>query len=332
MSNNLEWYHKILFIERPWMDATTTDAKYQQLLHELSTENFAQQPLYELSFPKPLTHKRKYYQALINNEAIIFINSVHDVMKRALNDNEKKYHIHKILSKKLPAKLHETEKIIASLKLYFSLIDDPAIDKRVRDNAFIIQYLKYQLICLYLEIQDSFASYVTTDILTEKEINLIYFSEPFNTFIKTNTGVKRDSLIANNAEKKKFKAIKADFRKDVPKGILSYEEIVSHPHSFANVEEELYKVQLIDEKYNFTSIHTEKQKLAAIYHVLIRKGYFIKRDFKKRKGITDVAIRKFLDHRYNAKLDSQFRHWRRNPDALASYIKPFEWIDNLPHA
>jgi hypothetical protein len=135
------------------MDAATTDARYEQLLHAVSKENFAHQPLYELSFVKPLTPKRKYYQAIISNEAIRFLNSVHNLIKDALNDNERKFHIHKIL-KNLPAKLHETEKIIASRNLYFSLIDDTTRDKKLRDDAFIIQCLKYQLICLYLEIQN----------------------------------------------------------------------------------------------------------------------------------------------------------------------------------
>ena len=104
MSLDLELSHKILFIDRPWLETSTTDAKYLQLLHAVINENFAQQPLYELSFPKPLTPKTKYYQAIITNEAVGFINSVHTLVNSALSDNERKFHIHSILSKKLPAK------------------------------------------------------------------------------------------------------------------------------------------------------------------------------------------------------------------------------------
>lgn len=333
MSNDLELYHRILFIERPWLDTATTDAKYQQLLYELSMENFAQQPLYELSFPKPLTPKRKFYSAIIANEAIRFLNSIHTLMNSGLIENEKKYHIHKTLSKRLPALLHETEKIITSQKLYFAHIEDPAFDKKIKEDAYVIQYLKYRLIALFLEIQKRFADYLKEEILSDGEVSSIYFSEVYNnSLIKPAPNVYSfpKQITKTPIKKNKFSSKKGDFRTAM-KGIMLYEDIISDAQSFANVEEVLFDVNLIDEEYNFTSVHTEKQKLAAIYHVLIRKGYFKKRNFIKKKPITDVDIRKFLDRRYNTNLDSQFRHWRRNPDGLASFIKPFAWIDNLPH-
>jgi hypothetical protein len=333
MSNNLEWYHKILFIERPWMDAATTDAKYQQLLHELSTENFAQQPLYELSFPKPLTHKTKYYQALINNEAIIFINSIHDVMKRALNDNEKKFHIHKILSKKLPAKLHETEKIISARGLYFSLIEDTSIDKKRRDDAYVIQYLKCQLILLYLEIQNSFQSLVKGDILEEKEIHSLYFTEdlPDKTFI-----VKARDLNLPKAtitkpvikEEKKFIPIKADFR-EAKKGILSYKNVIKNPDKLAAFEMELFEQGLIDDLYNFKKKHGQMQELAAAYRILIRKGYLNEYSFPGRKKISERQICNFLNYRYNANIDREFRNFK--DDALfEDYLIKQTWLTVIP--
>lgn len=325
MSNNLEWYHKILFIERPWMDATTTDAKYQQLLHELSTENFAQQPLYELSFPKPLTHKTKYYQALINNEAIIFINSVHDLMKRALNDNEKKYHIYKILSKKLPAKLHETEKIISARSLYFSTIDDTSIDKKLRDDAFILQNLKYQLIHLYLEIQDSFSLYLKETPLNEKDIHLLYFSEPM--LRETPIGKagnynlpKPIRKIAEQPKKRILKVIKAGIR-DPVNGILKYEEIIAKQHQFALAEEELFEINLIDADYNFIKDGGNNLKMAAVYHLMIMRKYFNSFYFHGGKLIiTDLHIRKFLNYRYNTNIHKEFRNFKKK-EILDEYFE-----------
>jgi len=332
MSSDLELYHKILFFDRPWMDLTTTDGKYQQLFHTVSKETFANQPLYELSLLKPLTPKRKYYQAIIVNEAIRFLNCIDNLIKDAINENEKKYHIHSILSKKLPAILVETEKIISSRGLYFSLVDDISKDKRIRDNAFIIQYLKYQLIRLYLEIQNGYAAYWNDETFTAEDIHSMYFSEPFQPIIKTAAGVGLPNValeITPVPVEIKFTPVKGDFRPG-KQGIVSYNQIISNHILFASFEEKLFEMELIDKNYNFSNEHTEKQKLAAIYCVLIQKGYFIKKDFIKKQKIKDVDIRKFLDYRYNTNRQAQFRSWLRNPDKLAQYLIPLSWPYQLP--
>lgn len=335
MSSDLVLFHKILFVDRPWLNASVSDHKYSQLLHETIAGTFAQQPLYTLSFPKPLTPKTKYYHTLITNEAACFLNIAHALMRLAINDNERKFHIHTLLSKKLPEKWIETAKVIASQNLSFSLINDPSVDKKQKENAFIIQYLKYALIHLYLEIQGKFSSYVAGDILSEEQINSIYFNQSGGPLIKASEGRESTSIKEGQVavKKKKFEVIKGDFRPGAkPKGVLSYEEIIANPHSFAIAEEELFNVELIDENYNFTGRHREKQKLAAVYHVFIRKGYFKKRNFAKLKNIQAVDIRKFLDHRYNASVDAQFRAWKNKPVELASYLQDFPWTNDLPHA
>ena len=65
MNSDLVLFHKILFVDRPWLDASVSDHKYSQLMHETIAGTFAQQPLYTLSFPKPLTPKTKNYHTLI---------------------------------------------------------------------------------------------------------------------------------------------------------------------------------------------------------------------------------------------------------------------------
>jgi hypothetical protein len=329
MSNDLELYHQILFIDRPWMGSETTDAKYQQLLHEVSKENFAQQPLYEISFLKPLTPKRKYYHAIISNEAIAFINSVHTLIKRALNDNERKYHIHTILSKKLPAKLRETQKIIALRKLYFSLIDDNTIDKKLRDNAYIIQYLKYRLIALYLEIQNSFPAWLKEDNLTEQDIHSLYFDEDLagKIFIgkAQDLGLPKatDTKLITK-EEKKFNPIKGDFR-DAKKRILSYTDLIAKPDKFAVFEIELFEQGLIDEHYNFKKEYGQIQELAAAFRILIRKGYLNKYYFPGHKEISERQISSFLNHRYNANIDREFRNFKEKT-RFEDYLEKKPWL------
>ena len=128
---------------------------------------------------------------------------------------------------------------------------------------------------------------------------------------------------------KPFKALTNDFR-DTSKGILSYEAIIKTPTRFASFEESLFQNGYIDENYKFVDKHGMKNEMAAIYHQLINKGYFHQHTFQPTKQIKDVDIRKFLDHRYQANLDKQFRTYRQNPEQLAEYIDSQYWLTKLP--
>ena len=311
MPSDLPLFNSILHLHlRPWK-TTGSEQKFRQLLHSLPKENYHQQPLYEVSFPKPLSEKTKYYQAVLNNEAITYLNSLHYLITASSNNNEKKFHIHTALSKRLKDKLEDTERVIAARQLFFSTLDENRHDKQQRDNAWIIQYLKYQLIRLFLEIQNSYPEFLNDDPLTEEDIHSKYFTETVQSLIKTapELGLPKSTIQKpSSIERNEFNPIKGDFRSE-KKGILSYKEIIKRPDVFALFEIALFEVELIDNEYNFTNKHTEKQKLAAIYCWLILKRYFIKRNFEKRKDIKYVDVRKFLDYRYNANVDAQFRAW-----------------------
>ena len=332
MSNDLEIFNDILHLHlRPWKVAYS-EQKFRELLHSLPKENYHHQPLYEVAFPKPLSDKTKYYHALINNEVVAFLNNIHEILIAASKANEKKYHLHKVLSKKLKGLLEDTQKETIKQQLYFKTFEDRGQDKKLRDNAGIIQYVKYQLIRLYLEIQNRYLEYFTDDPMTEEDIHSHYFNEPVKSFIipAPEIDLPKSAILTPKASRKiKLIPITADFRPE-KKGILAYDQIINNQLLFATFEEELYQVELIDHKYDFSNKHTEKQKLAAIYCVLIRKGYFKKKDFIKSRNIKDVDIRKFLDNRYNADVDAQFRLWRRDPNKLAAYLKNLPWLNNLP--
>ena len=332
MSNDLDTFNDILHLHlRPWK-VIYSEQKFRELLHSLPKENFHHQPLYEVAFPKPLSDKTKYYHALINNEVVAFLNNIHALLTTASNENEKKYHIYTALTKRLKVKLEDTQKEIIKQQLYFKTFEDREQDKKLRDNARIIQYVKYQLIRLYLEIQNRYPDYITDDPITEEDIHSIYFSEPANSSIKPAPEMdlpKSAIQPPKESPEIEFTPWKEDFRPE-KKGILRYDQIINDQRLFAAFEEELYQVELIDHNYNFSNKHTEKQKLAAIYCTLIRKGYFKKRDFEKLRNIKDVDIRKFLDYRYNADVDAQFRSWRRDPNKLAEYLEVLSWLNDLP--
>lgn len=324
MNNDLELYHTILFINCPWLDNATSEQKYQQMYHTLSKENLAHQPLYELDFPKPLTAKRKYYHTLFANEANRFINTVHSLINQASNEDEKKFWVHTTLTKKLKDKLNQTEAVIANNNFQLSAAEDKSLDKSHSDNAFVIQSLKYQLIRLYLEIQNTFADYVKEDLLSEDDIHKLYFSEPApaKSFIIAATPLnlpKPKQKVVVKEPEKTFKAIKADIR-EAAKGVLQYNDIIAKPDKFALAEEELFNDGLLDHEYKFIKKHGHVEKMAALYHILIQKQHFKKFYFKDgKKEITDLQIRKFLNHRYIATIDREFRNFKDKP-TLDTYL------------
>lgn len=324
MSNDLELFHNILLINRPWL-STTTDQKYQQLLQTVSKVNYAQQPLHELSFPKALTPKRKYFFALIDDEARRYINTIHSLMKDASNENEKKYWIHNTLTKKIKDKFTETEKAIAANQFYFSVIDDRQQTQRQKDNAYVIQLLKFELIRIYIEIQNSFSAFLKEDPLTEADILSTYFQSeeaPEKSFIIPAPDYKLPkptTSLSVQPVKKELKVIKADIREPV-KGVLKYEDIIAKPDRFALAESELFQVDLIDADYKFKRSRGNVEKMAAIFHIMIQKNYFKPLSFSSgQKKITDLQIRKFLNHRYAASIDKEFRNFKKKK-AFDAYI------------
>ncbi len=71
MNNTLDTYNEILFVcLRPWKNETVSEVKFRQDLKELTKVYYQVQPNFEVVFTKPLNNKRKYYQTLIDNEAI----------------------------------------------------------------------------------------------------------------------------------------------------------------------------------------------------------------------------------------------------------------------
>lgn len=328
MTNDLELYHNILLIDRPWL-SSYTDQKYQQLQQTVSKENYAQQPLYDLSFPKALTAKRKYYHALIDNEARRYINAIHSIVKDASNENERKYWIHNTLTRKLKDQFSEAAKAINKNQFYFSAIDDKNQTQSQKDNAYIVQLLKYELIRIYLEIQDSYSIYIQDEALTEADLLSIYFQNeeaPEKSFIVKapdyNLPKAKEGLITQ--EDVKFQPIKADIR-EVPKGVLKYTDLIANSDKFAAFETELFHQGLINQQYEFAKKHGQVSELAAAYHVLIKKKYFNQFFFPGRKKVTDLHIRKFLNHRYKANIDKEFRNFK-DSKALEEFLPTHPWL------
>jgi hypothetical protein len=338
MDTELELYHKILLLElRPWTNREVTEAKFKEMLQKVKPQHFVFQPIYEVDFPKPLTAKRKYYHAIIENEAIRYLNNFHQIIEGCLNDKERKYWVHTTLTKVFVPKLKEVSKIIDDNTYTLELVSSGAkskADKNTLEEAYIIQHVKYQLIRLYMEIQETYKAFLKDDEMPEEELHQVYFTEeaPSKSLLIEAEKIKL-AKPASKVEVKEstdsIRILKSDFR-DPSKGVLDYNTIIKNSSRFASFEEQLFLHGYIDKDYNFYNKHGQIQELAAIYHVMINKGYFSPKDFNKNKMLKPLDYRKFLDHRYNAKTDKQFRTLGNEPEKVAEFLEANYWLENLP--
>jgi len=332
---NLDTVQNILFLElRPWINRTTPDAKYKQLHEDLIKVHFSYQPLYEPAFAKPLTAKRKYYYALIENAVIEYLNDLNTEISTALIVNEKKYWVHTALTKVLSQKLRDISKVIESLNFNLSNLASKSVDNQLKDDTYIIQYLRLQLSRAYLEIQNLYQEYLKDEPLSFQELNEKYFSEPLSeshikVASKINLPTSSPQIITKQTDPE-FETKAFDFRPEKGKNILDFGTIVKNPNRFSSFEEKLFTNDLIDKNYVFRNKHGQIQELAAIYHALIQKNYFNQRRFPGNKPIKDVDIRRFLDHRYKSSTQKQFNTWSNDRDNLADFINQRYWIDKLP--
>jgi hypothetical protein len=264
MTNELELYNKILFLElRPWTNKDVAETKYKELNQKASVQAYSFQPCFQLDFIKPLSNKRKYYYSLISNEAVRFLNVFNSNILGSLNDDERKYWAHTTLTKTLSQKLKEIEKIISDNNYEYDLIlpgtKSKSTDAKLIDEAYIIQLLKYQLICIYLEIQETYKAYLKEDAISEAELHQLYFSENAPDVSPIKHADKIKILSASNAKQITqteivFKKLTADFRV-VKKGVLAYSSIIKSPNKFAQFEEQLFANNYIDKDYNFIDEH-----------------------------------------------------------------------------
>lgn len=333
MSKNLEIFSKLLFIDCPWHDKNPSENKFQQQLHKQPKVSVENQPLLELKFLKPLSERRKYYSAIIMNEAVSYLNAFHKTMKVDATRDEKKYQVHKSLIKQLRKKFKETEGIIESKGFYFEKIElaqkKTQVDSKLKEDIYIIQFLKYQLIWLYLEIQNNYLPYLSQDALEESDIHDMFFSDPApaKSFFVDAPALNLPKPIQSIVIKenpKPFVVQKKDIREPA-KGILTYEQMIANHDKFARVETELFDQGLINDQYKFKKDHNQVTEFAAVYQVLLKKNYFNKFYFPGKKKITDLHIRKFLNHRYSANIDREFRNFKVQKH-LDEYINTKPWL------
>jgi hypothetical protein len=338
MNNSLELFNDILFLNlRPWIFGKQSDIKFKQLLFEVKKEYYTHQPNYEVGFIKPLSNIRKFYHAIIQYEAIAYLNDLHSEINAALNDNEKSYLVHVALTKLISQKLKEAAQVIQERNYTTEQFDlklqNKKVETNIADESYVLHLLKHHLVRLVMEIQDTYQEYLKEDVLMLDEIYYTYFNEatPDIAYIIEAEDYPETNQIPQ-AQKKESKPAFNPIRDDIweiGKNTYSYSQLIANPSRFAQFEIELHDKELIDGNYHFIYKHGMKKYLAACYHQLVRKGYFCERIFPGNIEVKNRDITKFLDHRYKTNVDKQFRNWDNNQEELLKFIEKDYWLDHI---
>ncbi|MGQ1910976.1 DUF6617 family protein [Marinifilum sp. RC60d5] len=336
--NAIELYQKILFLElRPWQMNNLSDLKFKHLILDIKKEYYTHQPNYEVVFCKPLSYFRKYYNNLIEYSAINFLNEFYSEIQLTSNKSEIAYLVNQAINKKLSQKLKEIDQVIQSRNYTPEQFDlnspNKAKDPTIADESYVIHLLKYHMIRLFMDIQETYKNELHGEYLSKEEIFYKYFNEnppSQEIIIEADNFPNTNPIIKTSTEETKptFNPIRDDIRPNNTK-VLLFEQIIKNPSRFSHIEELMYEKELIDDNYNFKDKYGIKRYLAALYHQLIRKGYFNSRYFPENKEIEPLMIRKFLDYRYNSNIDKQFRTWNNDQAGLLNFIEKDYWLDNI---
>lgn len=314
-----------------------SENKYKEVLSELHTSTLKYQPNYEIDFPYALNAKRKYFEKLINNESTDFLNELNGLINNSDFDEHKYFLVNNFLLREIePLCKMVFNKIVEneySEELLKPMNNVKKFDFGKADMAFIYNLLKHHYVRLYLEVQETYSSFVNGEHLSENELYATLFREFAPTPPVINDAqiieIKEPTVASiENRSKSEFKRITSDFRSP-KKGVLEYEQIIKNPERFASVEEDLFTEGLIDRNLNFIDGYGKKTVLSIICYHLIRKGYFNKKRFRPNREITERDITRFLEYRYNTEFDKMYRLTKDKDEVINQYIDNNYWLSKL---
>lgn len=339
---------KLLYEEKkiPWSSYNTISDKFEGLLFKLNEVNPLVSFHFALDFYRPFNLKTDYYQKYIQALKIQGFNEIYTYLSESTSSNILEYRLYDIFERKLPTRLQYLSSEIKQNDFNIELNPKKTTfenDIELKSNAYVAQYLKQSYIHLILELYEHFnknlkfaidQDWIFTRLLLEpipEKFNISRILEIEIPNIPENIPVVQESTLSlPEPKKKEFEVKLGDFRENPPKNILDFDKIISDPELFSKFELSLFENGIIDEKYNFQAKHGAKNLMAAIYNLLISKNYFQLRTFKPLKIVKSKDIRKFLDFRYCASLDKQFRLYHDKPEDWQELISKHRWLDKLP--
>lgn len=335
MDNKLKLYNDILFgKQRPFRNRNIPQIKFRELTKEIKERYYSHQPLYKVDFFSPHTDKAEYYRKLISNEAIRYFNHITEKVGNAIGEDVKTLWVRNTLNNIIEDKLRQVNDEIERLAYPISNID-PTGSHRLKETnlseeTYIFQYLKVQLIQLFLDIQENFKDYVDDDIFSETDIYLRFFNEaaPHPSFLKEAPKINPPKELPPPEKEILFEPIHGDIR-PINSSKATYDTIIYKPQLFGEIEKRLYEYNIIDINSRFIPNRksSNHRLLAAVIHELIQNGYFRRNIIGTHKKYTDIDIRKYIDERYLTNTHQQFR--RLTTEHIEFAKEKLLWLDKI---
>lgn len=172
---------------------SNTEREYKELNNKLKiNSSYKTTPLFSINFTvRDLGPKRKYYKKLIDNEASKKFNKLIDSFPENAIEYEHTFN-YQVIFNEFKQYLIEVDEYIGKYNY-----DRKSIQE---ENTYVIQYLKTNMIWLFLELQERFAKYGDEDYLSVEEVYKFYFNEVLNEY----------EVFKNNTENINGNLLKAD--------------------------------------------------------------------------------------------------------------------------
>lgn len=222
---------------------------YKELNHKLK-DNIAYKtpPLFVIQFSeKDFGAKRKYYKKLIDNESSNKFNELIDSFPENAIEHEHIFNYQKIFNQ-YKHQLRNVDNYIKKYNFHRKNIQE--------ENTFVIQYLKTNMIWLYLELQERFAEYGEEDIFTIEEIYKHHFNEVLNEYdiVKNKDKTTKKTELKSNtkASKKLNKKVSFGYLKEDKNWLLKILKRLQFSIDLLDTStdvEDLYKL-LLTENFN----------------------------------------------------------------------------------
>lgn len=310
-----------------------TDKQFSDELNAIKKEYHIATPHYEIDFKKALTPIRKYYISLVDNFFVVKLNEIINNTKEDKLDFEYQY-LYNSTENEIIQYFHFIKEIIQFKELTEELYKSP-IKSKINDESYVINYIKYNCIVLYKELQERYDDILQIEKLDFEEITEKFLEEEYtkeNIIIPYN-GPK--IIFKSKPSEKVFKAMKHDLEhRELNEKVLDFDTLIKRQDAFVNLESKLHEYEIIDNNYNFipNKEKSNKEKLAAFILRLKEKGYFNERRFNPNKPIKNRDITKFFAHRYgaNSDADREFRNFQTTKRAKYNQIidRTF-WLDQI---
>ena len=160
-----------------------TEREFKELNNKFKSDfHYSSTAFYTIEFSeKPFGSKRKYYKTLIDLEATRKFNKLIEEFPDNAIEEENIFNYQLLYN--------QYKQYLIAIKNYIEKYNYKR-DTLTEENTFIIQYLKTNIIWLFLELQERYAKYGNEDEMTIKEVYKYYFNESLNEYDIQKSNVK----------------------------------------------------------------------------------------------------------------------------------------------